>query len=304
MKNTYDVIILGAVGIDTNVYLYGQEIDFSVECNFSQNRDYIGQAGGFTARGFAQLGYQTGFIGYIGQDYHGNLIQDQFEKDGIKTLFFIDPEGTKRSINFMYPDGRRKNFFDGKSAMDVKPDLAACRTMIKGSRLIHANISNWVRYVLPIAKELGITISTDLQDIPNIEDDYRKDFLEYADIVFFSIANFDHPDELIKKFIDRYPDKKFVCGMGKKGCAYGDRSGIQHYPAIELSQPVIDTNGAGDGLAVGFLSSHILESKPLAEAILKGQITARYTCTQKASTKNLINRNYLEKFYHELRERT
>jgi len=32
----FDVAVIGAIGIDTNVYLYTDEVDFSVEANFSQ----------------------------------------------------------------------------------------------------------------------------------------------------------------------------------------------------------------------------------------------------------------------------
>ena len=44
-----DVVVVGAVGIDTCVYLPGRDIDFSVEANFGENLDYVGQAGGFSA---------------------------------------------------------------------------------------------------------------------------------------------------------------------------------------------------------------------------------------------------------------
>jgi sugar/nucleoside kinase (ribokinase family) len=36
----------------------------------------------------------------------------------------------------------------------------------------------------------------------------------------------------------------------------------------------IDTNGAGDSLAVGFLVSRVLEGSSLEESIRRGQITA------------------------------
>lgn len=45
-----EVVVLGNVGIDTNVYPYGEAIDWSVEANFTENLDYIGQAGGYAAR--------------------------------------------------------------------------------------------------------------------------------------------------------------------------------------------------------------------------------------------------------------
>ena len=46
----FDVVVIGNVGIDTCIYLYGNDIDFSVEANFSQNLDYVGQAGGYASR--------------------------------------------------------------------------------------------------------------------------------------------------------------------------------------------------------------------------------------------------------------
>ena len=55
----FEVVVVGNVGVDTNVYLPGVDIDFSVESNFTQNIDYVGQAGGYSARGFAQLGRKT-----------------------------------------------------------------------------------------------------------------------------------------------------------------------------------------------------------------------------------------------------
>lgn len=68
----FDVAVVGNAGIDTNIYLYGQEIDFSVEANFTQNLDCVGQAGGYAARGYAALGKRTAFIGALGEDYHGD----------------------------------------------------------------------------------------------------------------------------------------------------------------------------------------------------------------------------------------
>ena len=68
---------------------------------------------------------------------------------------------------------------------------------------------------------------------------------------------------------------------------------LKYFDAIELDQPVIDTTGAGDGLAVGFLSSYYLEEQDLHESLKIAQIVARYYCTQKACTSNLITKDKL-----------
>ena len=163
----FDVAVIGNVGIDTNVYFHGADVDFSREANFTENLDYVGQAGGYASRGYAQLGKCTAFIGYVGDDFSGRFIREEFARDGIDLSgMFFDPAGTSRSINLMYRDGRRKNFYDGKRHMQLQPDRAVCRSVLAQSRLAHFNIPNWARLLLPIAKDLGLVVSCDLQDIP------------------------------------------------------------------------------------------------------------------------------------------
>ncbi len=294
----FDVVVVGNVGIDTNVYLHGSDIDFSVESNFTENVDYVGQAGGYTSRGFAQLGKRTAFIGYVGDDYSGEFIRKEFTHDSIDlAALFIDPAGTSRSINFMYQDGRRKNFYDGKGHMALQPDMEICRAVLAEAKLVHFHIPNWARHLLPIARDLGLTIACDIQDVVVADDDYRREFIEYADILFFSASNWDDPTRLMQTFLKTNPSQIVIVGMGARGCAVGTQEGIEFFPAVKMEAPVVDTNGAGDGLAVGFLSSYVLNNYSLRDSILRGQITARYICTQKASSANLVSPEQLERYF-------
>lgn len=65
------VVVIGNVGADSNVYLHSADIDWSVEANFTEDLDYVGQAGGYASRGYAQTGRRTTFIGHIGDDWGG-----------------------------------------------------------------------------------------------------------------------------------------------------------------------------------------------------------------------------------------
>lgn len=293
-----EVVVIGNVGIDTNVYLYGGEVDWSVEANFTQNLDCVGQAGGYASRGYARLGHRTAFIGTVGDDYHGRFIREEVARDGIDLAgLFTDPQGTARSVNLMYRDGRRKNFYDGKGHMALEPDLAACRAVLNGAQLAHFSIPNWARKLLPLARELGVTIAVDLQDVVSPDDPYRWDFIEYADILFFSAANHPDPSPPIQHFLGNRPDRIVVCGMGAAGCALGTRAGIQFFEPVAWPEPVIDTNGAGDALATGFLSSYVLRGYSLEDAVLRGQIAARHACTQRASSATLITAELLDRHY-------
>ena len=291
---TNKVVVVGAVGIDTNVYLYGDDIDFSVEANFSQNLDYIGQAGGYSAQIFSALGYETAFIGFVGDDMGGREIRQKFRKLGIDvSALGTDPCGTKRSINFMYKDGRRKNFYDGRGSMETKVNPEDYRHLFKDAKLAHFSIVNWARYLLPMAKEEGCIVSCDIQDLVDPEDDYRQDFIHGADILFFSSVNHENLSGLMKYFLSKGP-KIVVAGRGKKGAAVATNGGITTSSAIDEGPPVIDTNGAGDSLAVGFLVGHILDGLPAERAVNYGHILARHCCTLRATTKGFLTRAELD----------
>ncbi len=295
-----EVVVTGNVGIDTNIYLYGDHVDWSVEANFTQNLDCVGQAGGYASRGYVRLGHRTAFIGTVGDDYHGHFIREELARDGIDLAgLFTDPQGTARSVNLMYRDGRRKNFYDGKGHMSLEPDLAVCRAVLAGAQLAHFNIPNWARKLLPLARELGVKIAVDLQDVVSPDDPYRRDFIEYADVLFFSAANHAHPSPLIEHFLGNEPERVFVCGMGAAGCALGTSAGIQFFDPVAWPEPVIDTNGAGDALATGFLSSYVLRGYSLEDAVLRAQIAARHACSQRASSATLITAESLDLHHRE-----
>jgi sugar/nucleoside kinase (ribokinase family) len=301
MTQLFDVVVVGNAGVDTNVYLPYSGIDDSVESNFTENVDYVGQAGGYASRGFAQLGKKTAFIGYVGPDHIGSLVQETLAGDGINLDgLFIDSAGTARSVNFVFPDGRRKNFYDGKSHMTLQPDLGVTHGILSRARLAHFSIPNWARKLLPQARELGLTVSCDIQDVVSIEDPYRRDFIEQSDILFFSAVNYADPTPLIEACLSIKPDQVIVVGRGAEGCALGTSDGVRFFPPVKLETPVIDTNGAGDGLAVGFLVSYVLDGFPLDQAILRGQIAARYTCSQRAASSNLMSRELLDSYYQQL----
>jgi sugar/nucleoside kinase (ribokinase family) len=300
-----DVVVIGAAGVDTNIFLSGGDIDFSVEANFTRNIDYVGGAGGYSSRGFARLGKRTAFLGYVGDDHNAPFIADQLAYSGIETTFFIDPAGSRRSVNIMYKDGRRKNFYDGRGSMTVRPDIDACTPVLSRARLAHFSIENWTRYLLAPARELGVTVACDLQDVVSVDDPYRADFVAGADILFFSAANFSDPSDLIYRFFAAGRARIIIAGMGSRGCALGVRdAGVQCFDPVSIDLPVVDTNGAGDGLAVGFLTSYLLDNFSLEDSILRGQIVARYTCSRKADSTYLITRAQLDAYFTAIKSNT
>ncbi|MHA1520301.1 MAG: carbohydrate kinase family protein [Promethearchaeota archaeon] len=298
-KKSLDVVVIGSAGVDTNVYLYGEDIDFSVEANFSQNIDYVGQAGGFYAKLFARLGNNVGYIGFVGSDVLGNFVLKDFHDLEIDTTHVgIDPLGTKRSVNLMYKNGQRKNFYDGKGHMDLSVEWDKIKTYFEGVKLVHINLMNWSRFLLPYVKMLNIPISCDLQDIVKVDDPYRKEFMELSDYLFFSCVNFTDPQPVLDHVFTVNPNVKVLIGRGKDGCIFATKGHQTEYSAVEIENwPIIDTNGAGDSLGVGFIISYLFDHYSLDDSILRGQIMARYTCGLKANTSNLLTKNSLDTIF-------
>lgn len=293
-----EVVVVGNVGIDTSVFLPSSPelIDgLREEGHFSSNVDCLGHAGGYTARGFAALGLDTAFIGHVGDDQMGRWVRAELAGDGIDlTGLAIDPQGTARSVNLMGSDGSRINFYDGRGHRSITVDPSLAEQLFTGSRLAMFHLPDWARTLLPVAKRAGAVVACDLQDVRDPDDDYLTDFVEGADILFVSSTHHLNPAPMLKQLVRRSNGSMVVCGRGGLGVAIATTEGIRVYPPPRVDLPVIDTNGAGDALAVGFLVAHELEGRPVEEAVQRGQLAARWTCAQRASSSDLVTREQLE----------
>ena len=141
----FDVVVIGNAGVDTNVYLGGSEIDHTVESNFTENIDYVGQAGAYASRGYAALGYRTAFVGSVGADANGEMVRATFEREHIDTrALFVDPLGTARSIILCTATGGARTFMMAKGICKSSPIwmraercLLACASLISTCPIGH-----------------------------------------------------------------------------------------------------------------------------------------------------------------------
>jgi len=128
------------------------------------------------------------------------------------------------------------------------------------------------------------------------DDPYREDFVRGADVLFFSGVNQPDPAPLMQRYLSQGRVRAVIAGLGRHGCLLATREGgVEHFPAVPDERPVVDTNGAGDSLAVGFLSSYVLDGRSLRESVLRGQIAARHACTLRGTSRGLIDTAELDR---------
>ena len=124
-------------------------------------------------------------------------------------------------------------------------------------------------------------VSVDLQDLHDVDDPYRRDFIAAADVVFVSSVHLADPRAALDAL--HRPGRLVVCGRGARGCAVRSDDGYREYEAVSLPEPVVDTTGAGDALAAGVLSAFVIDGRPIDEAVHRGQLAARWCCSHRGS---------------------
>ncbi len=284
--------VAGAFGIDTNVYPAGDRV--GLEMTFAHTTDGLGGAGCYSALASAALDVRTRAIAAIGADRFGAWIREALEDAGIEITELRDPGGTHRSVNIVAGDGSRRNYFDARAVSETIVDLEACGRAIEDADVVHVHLDDWCRRILPLARDAGAVISCDLQDMTDIDDPYRADFVAAADVLFLSGANLRDPGASALELAGRRDGRIVVVGAGADGCLVAHAGAVAQHAAVDLPDaPVVDTNGAGDNLAIGFLVAHVLDGSPLGPSVRRAQLGARWICSQPGDRKQPVTPSVL-----------
>jgi sugar/nucleoside kinase (ribokinase family) len=224
-----------------------------------------GGSAGNTLFTLARLGNRTSFLGKTGNCSEGEFYRQQFAQlGGDSSRFKIGDQANGQCVSLVTPDGERTMRTDLGAAMTLAPeeisaaDFAGCN---------HAHIEGYLLFnealmmrVLEAAKEAGCTISLDLAsfEVVHATSEILPDILrDYVDIVF---AN----EEEAEAFTGIQEDYR---AMAKKLARYCDVAAVKvgahgsyiaHDGAVTKIEPmhatkVVDTTGAGDLWAAGFL---------------------------------------------------
>jgi sugar/nucleoside kinase (ribokinase family) len=243
----------------------------------------------FTA---ARLGLAATFVGKLGDDELARIYRRRFEAAGIDGRRFKHGAlPNARCLALVTPDAQRTLRTCLGAAMTLAPDEISPDDF-RGCR--HAHIEGYLVFnralaeaVLAAARAAGCTVSLDLSsfEVVNASRDWLfAEFGRGVDVVF---ANEDEVRAFFPGSADDYPtlarrlaDHGVLAAvkLGRDG-AWIARGGELHRVAPVTVPDVVDTNGAGDAWAAGFLFGH-LRGWPLpacgALASLIGAETVRH----------------------------
>lgn len=212
-------------------------------------------------RAMACLGAESGFIGKIGSDSVGEYYEDALNKAGVAT-YFSKTTGISGSCTVLIsPDGERTMGTFLGPAPDITADeiseevLSAYHCIyIEGYLLVNEAL---VRGTMQKAKKLGLKVALDLSNF-NIVNAFRGLLDEiipaYVDILFSNESEAEaftglKAHEAVKVLSEKV--EVSLVTLGKEGALVGSKGKVFSVPA-EGGKPV-DTTGAGDHFAAGFL---------------------------------------------------
>ncbi|MEV6315436.1 PfkB family carbohydrate kinase [Streptomyces sp. NPDC051776] len=290
-ETPYDVLVVGGSGVDTVVRVDALPVPYADSYGVSPIREWVGHTGTGVALGCAELGLATGFLDFIGDDPLGELIRERLDASAVDFHPRVSPHGTRRAVNLVDPQGRRMSFYDARDPLDMRMPSKHYLPHLRRARHVHLSITNFARYLFEDIEELGLPVSTDLHDWDGL-DPHHRDFALRSDIVFLSAAGAGERLAEVMRQIFSDGRAEAVIATASAGGAYvlarqGSGS-LRHVPAAVPPGPVVDSNGAGDAFACGFLYGH-LEGRELEECVRLGAVAGAYACTVEGTHTALID---------------
>ena len=266
-----------------------------------------GGSAGNTAAGVAALGGKAGFIGQVAPDQLGEFYRHDLTAAGVE---FITPAAdvgspTARSMILVTPDSHRTmNTFLG--AAQHLPKSALDEEQIRGSAILYLEGYLWdpetPRYAMiraiEVAREAGRKVAFTLSDIFCVDrhrdgfnallDDGRIDILFANQAEIEALAAVPHLESAVAAIKDRV--ETLVVTRSEDGALATRGAERADVPAEPIAK-LVDTTGAGDLFAAGFLLGEArglgLERSLRLGAIAAAEVIQHYGARPEANLSDL-----------------
>ncbi len=250
-------------------------------------RSVSGGSAANTAAGVAALGGSVAFVGKVRDDEWGRLFARDIRDAGVVYAGPVSGDGpaTGKVVVLVSPDGEKTmctslGIGDLLGAGDVDPGLVA------GARVVYLegylcgleHTAATLEATIDAAEAGGATVALSLSD-PQWVRLHRDGLAALLPRVQLLFANADEACAMTGATVPRLAARELagtcpnvVVTLGAGGSLVATGSGSLQVPAAEVSE-VVDTTGAGDLFAAGYLHAH-LRGAPPEEAARLGSVVA------------------------------
>jgi len=257
--------------------------------NMGAGMEISGGSAANTLAGLAALGKTCGFIGQVRDDQLGQVFAHDIRTLGIAfdTPVRSEEPPTARCLILVTPDAQRTmNTFLGAS--QFLPAAALDKNLIQSAQILYLEGYLWdpeepraaMRSAIATAKAAGRKVAFTLSDIFVI-DRHRDDFIDLMnegqiDILFSNegeikaLAQVDDFEAAVAQIAAKVP--VLVSTRSENGAIAVVGGTRYEVPAAPVAQ-IVDTTGAGDLFAAGFLAGHV-EGLSVSDSLMLGAAAA------------------------------
>lgn len=295
-----NILVSGLINIESTLKIDNFPIEYCpVEYPFFGIKSDVSGVAYNVAKAFLTLNNTVELVSFLGDDQEGKRIRNRLIEDKLGQQY-IQQELAETPVTIALYDnqGKRKIYCDLKDIQEKQLNCHNLEQAIKASDLVVACNINFNRSLLKKAKELGKIIASDVHVLNDLEDEYNKDFMEYADVLFLSDEKLPcKPEAFLYSLKEKYGAKIIVIGMGNKGALLYERKTDNIYQlGIAHVGEVVNTLGAGDALFTGFLN-YWGQGYDAIEALKRAEIFAALKITVNGASKGFSDEKIVEDYY-------
>ena len=283
---TLDVVVLGDVMVDVIAVMSGPL------ARGSDTPSQISTVGGGSAANVAAWlaveGVPTSYVGRVGDDALGRESVEALTSAGVHSWVSVDDTATTGTcVVLVEPGGERSMLPDGGAnatllPADVPPTAfrPGGHLHLSGYALLAAGSREAALTALSLAAQARMTVSVDPSSAALLTQVGAARFLEWTRGVHVVLANEDEAAVLTGERDPRAAAAALGDTYGEVVVKLGAQGALWHKGFITASAPaerveVVDTTGAGDAFAAGFLTAWLLHPEPETALAAGNRLAAR-----------------------------
>jgi sugar/nucleoside kinase (ribokinase family) len=277
-------------------------------------------AGGVTANNLTQvarLGAKAGWLGLLGDDDNGRIIEKAFLDDAMDISGIETVKGELSALTWIPVD------IEGERCIYMFPNVTGKITEfqvlnrfaphIQAAKHFHTEASQLplkpVRQAMEVARAAGVRVIFDLDVSPNFfcqcnlgTQEELAASLKFVDVLkpckaaAIEFTGEDEPERMAQKLLQMGPQIVAIT-MGANGCLLASAQKTVHVPAFTVKP--VDTTGAGDAF-MGGLSFGLLQNWDLERVGAFANACAALCCT-KVGARAMSKYNEVVSFIREQR---
>lgn len=286
-----NILVSGLINLETTLRVDAFPVHYEpVRYPFFGVQSGASGVGYNVAAALTTLGHEVRFLSLIGRDVAGQMARMELAVAGIADADVLSQLAqTAQSVILYEPSGRRQIHVDLKDVQEQIYPPERFAAALAGCELAALGNVNFSRPFVARARAAGVPIATDVHTIADLDDEYNREFMAAASILFMSDEKLPcSPEEWARRLQNRYGTPVVVIGLGSAGALLAVKgAGVMERITAVFTRPVVNTIGAGDALFSAFLHGYSQTGDPYA-ALQQAVVFASYKIGESGAARGFL----------------